>query len=93
MQGSIKTGAAVPILMSRTATIITKKGTTECIAMHSEQWSASVSTECANATWTTASSKSKTKHTAIATRKGLGFGRRSRRESARIPVNKISSWR
>ena len=54
---------------------MTTRGSTECITMHTGQWSAPLSTECAKETWATANSNSKTRHTATTSPKALGFGR------------------
>ena len=48
-------------------------GTTECIATHSAQWSASPADAWTCITWATASSASKTRHTTAATFKARCF--------------------
>jgi hypothetical protein len=48
-------------------------GTTECIATHSVQWSASLSDAWTCITWTTARNATKTRHTIVATLKAICF--------------------
>ena len=85
------TGAGGPILTRTTAVVITATGAAECIAMHSEQWSASWSSGCMCATWTTASSASRARHRKAAAPKARGSRRRLSRKSVCNPVNKSSS--
>ena len=90
---SRNTEAGVPILTRTTVTNIITRGTTECIAMHSVQWSASLSDAWICATCITVRNASRTRHTTVATFKAVGFERRSVCMSARIPVKGASSWR
>ena len=65
----------------------TATGAAECIAMHSGQWSASLSSGCKCATCTTASSAIRTRHTTVAAGKAPGLRRPSPRICACNPVN------
>jgi len=65
------TGAGVPTLTRTMAMAGTATGAAECMTMQSGQWSASESREWMWATWATASSASKTRHT-IAAGRALG---------------------
>ena len=88
------TGSGVPILTRTTTAAAIVTGAAECIAMHSEQWSASLSRAWICATWTTATIASKAKHNKAAAPKARGFRRRPLRISGCNPVSKnISNYK
>lgn len=80
------TGVGVPACTKTTTAAITATGAAVCIAMHSGQWSASLSSGCICATWTTVSSASRIRHTTVATGKALSFARRFPRRSVSNPA-------
>ena len=65
--------AGDPIRTKTTMTNMITMGTTECIATHSVQWSASLSDAWTCITWTTARKASKTRHTTVVTLKAICF--------------------
>lgn len=73
VQTSRMIGAGVAILTRMTAAATTTMGTTECIATHSVQWSASLSDTWTCTTWRIARSTSRLRHTTVATLKAPGF--------------------
>lgn len=85
------TGSGVPTLTRTTKAAAIATGAAECIAMHSEQWSASLSTACMCATWTTATIASKAKHSKAVAPKARGFRRRPLLKFGCNPVSKNNS--
>jgi len=84
----------VPILTRTTTAAAIATGAAECIAMHSEQWSASLSRGCMCATWTTATIASKARQSKAVAPKARGFRRRPLRISGCNPVSKnISNYK
>jgi hypothetical protein len=80
------TGSGVPILTRTTTAATTATGAAECIAMHSEQWSASLSSGCECATWTKAIIASRTRHRKAAAPKAHGSRRPLPLKSGWFPV-------
>jgi len=70
---SKRPGVRTSILTRRTVINMITMGTTECIATHSVQWSASLSDAWTCITWTTARNASKTRHTTVANFKTVCF--------------------
>lgn len=88
------TGSGVPILTRTTTAAAIATGAAECIAMHSEQWSASLSRAWMCATWTTATIASNARHSKAIAPKARGFRRRPLRISGCNPVSKnISNYK
>jgi len=79
-------GVGVPACTKTTTAAITATGAAVCIAMHSGQWSASLSCGCICATWTTVSSASRIRHTTVTTGKALSFARRFPRQLVSNPA-------
>ena len=72
-RNSRRSSARTSILTRTTVINMITRGTTECIATHSVQWSASLSDACTCITWATARNASKTRHTTVATFKAVCF--------------------
>jgi len=65
---------AITSILTRTTVInMITRGTTECIATHSVQWSASLPDAWTCITWAKARNASRTRHTTVATFKALCF--------------------
>jgi hypothetical protein len=70
---SKRPGVRTSILTRRTVINMITMGTTECIATHSVQWSASPADAWTCITWATASRASNTRHRTVTTFKALCF--------------------
>ncbi len=88
------TGAGLPMPTKTSIAAAMATGTAECIAMHSEQWSGSLSSGCTCATWTTATMASKARHSKAAAPKARGFRRCPLLKSGCNPVStNISNYK
>jgi hypothetical protein len=88
------TGAGLPMLTRTTIAAAIETGAAECIAMHSEQWSGSLSSGCTCATWTTATIASKARHSKATAPKARGFRLRVLLKSGCDPVStNISNYK